>query len=70
MEPAAIFFLCVLYISFSPFPAWIAARKGRSYWEWFIFSVLFWPIALIAAFIHPPMPGSPLTRILMLRRRR
>ncbi len=45
--------------------AWIAYRKGRSYFVWWMFAELVWPIALIAALClrrKPEQVGSPGTR--------
>lgn len=47
-------------------PAWIAARKGRQFTDWWLFGIGLFPIAIIAALLihpseaaHPPLPHTP-----------
>jgi hypothetical protein len=32
-------------------PAWIAARKGRGFWTWYVFGLLLWIVAVPAALL-------------------
>ena len=45
-----ILFLCV-WIAIAFWPARVAARKGHSFFGYFLFSLLFFPAALIAAYV-------------------
>ena len=43
--------LAIIWIALAFWPARVAARKGHSYLGYFIFSVIFWPAALIVAYL-------------------
>ena len=43
--------LAIVWVAIAFWPARIAARKGHSFLGYFIFSVFFFPAALIAAFM-------------------
>jgi len=40
-----------LWIMLAFWPARVAGRKGHSFWGYFILSLLFFPLALILAFV-------------------
>jgi hypothetical protein len=46
----AIVFLCI-WIALAFWPARVAARKGHSFLGYFIFSLFFFPLALIVAYV-------------------
>ena len=48
----SIIFL-IIWIAIAFLPARIAARKGHSFLGYFLFSLVFFPAALIVAFIVP-----------------
>ena len=54
--------LCaVIWIAIAFWPARVAARKGHSFIGYFIFSLFFFPAALIVAYLVPyrtPVPAS------------
>ncbi len=43
--------LLVLWIAIAFWPARVAARKGHSFLGYFIFSLFFFPLALLAAYL-------------------
>ena len=50
-----LWILCaVIWIAIAFWPARVAGRKGHSFIGYFIFSVLFFPAALIVAYLVPP----------------
>jgi len=51
-----VFFLIWVAVAFGP--ARVAARKGRSFFDYFILSVIFFPAALILAYlVHDRRPA-------------
>ena len=44
-------FLSVIWIALAFWPARVAGRKGHSFIGYFIFSLFFWPAALIVAYL-------------------
>ena len=46
----AILFLCI-WVALAFWPARVAARKGHSFLGYFIFSLFFFPAALITAYV-------------------
>jgi hypothetical protein len=40
-----------VWIAIAFWPARVAARKGHSFFGYFIFSLIFFPVALIAAYV-------------------
>ena len=38
------------WVTLASWPARVAARKGYSFWGYFMFSLFVWPVALIAAY--------------------
>lgn len=54
---AGLVFLC-LWIALAFWPARVARRKGHSFLGYFIFSLFFFPLALIMAYgVHDRRPG-------------
>ena len=50
-----LWILCVLiWIAIAFWPARVARRKGHSFIGYFIFSLFFFPAALIVAYLVPP----------------
>jgi hypothetical protein len=53
----AIVFLCI-WVALAFWPARVAARKGHSFAGYFILSLFFFPLALLAAYmVHDRTPG-------------
>ena len=53
----AIVFLCI-WVALAFWPARVAARKGHSFAGYFIFSLFFFPLALLMAYmVHDRTPG-------------
>ena len=44
----------VIWIAIAFWPARVAGRKGHSFTGYFIFSLFFFPAAIIAAYLVPP----------------
>jgi hypothetical protein len=44
-------FLIIVWIAIAFWPARVAARKGHSFFGYFILSLIFFPLALIAAYM-------------------
>ena len=54
-----LWILCVvLWIAIAFWPARVAGRKGHSFIGYFIFSVFFFPAALIVAYLVPPRAAA------------
>ena len=47
----------LIWVAIAFWPSRVAQRKGRSYWLFFIFSLIFFPGAIIAAYVLPPKRG-------------
>ena len=45
--------LIIIWIAIAFWPARVAARKGHSFWGYFLFSLIFFPAALIVAYMVP-----------------
>jgi hypothetical protein len=43
--------LAIIWICLAFWPARVAGRKGHSFLGYFIFSLFFWPVALIVAYL-------------------
>jgi hypothetical protein len=41
----------IIWIAIAFWPARVAGRKGHSFFGFFIFSLIFWPAALITAYL-------------------
>ncbi len=51
--------LCaVIWVAIAFWPARVAGRKGHSFIGYFIFSVFFFPAALIVAYLVPPRAAA------------
>ena len=48
--PGSILFL-VIWIAIAFWPARVAARKGHSFFGYFVFSLVFFPLALLVAYM-------------------
>jgi hypothetical protein len=46
-----IVLLAIVWVALAFWPARVAARKGHSFLGYFIFSLFFWPAALIVAYV-------------------
>jgi hypothetical protein len=44
-------FLFVIWIAIAFWPARVAARKGHSFFLFFLFSIFFFPLALLTAYL-------------------
>jgi len=44
-------FMVVVWVAIAFWPARVADRKGHSFWGYFIFSLFFFPAALIVAYV-------------------
>lgn len=51
-------FIAVLWIAIAFWPARVAERKGHSFFGYFLFSLLFFPAALIVAYMVRPRPAA------------
>lgn len=41
----------IIWVTLAFWPARVAGRKGHSFFGYFIFSLIFWPAALIVAYL-------------------
>jgi hypothetical protein len=48
------FMFVVVWVAIAFWPARVAARKGHSFFGYFLFSLLFFPAALIVAYLVKP----------------
>ena len=58
--------LAVIWIAIAFWPARVAGRKGHSFIGYFIFSLFFFPAAIIAAYLVPDrteVPGGARTAV-------
>ena len=46
-------FMIIVWVAIAFWPARVAARKGHSFLGYFIFSLVFFPLALIVAYLVP-----------------
>ncbi len=53
------FVAVIIWIAIAFWPARVAARKGHSFFWFFIFSLVIWPVALIVAYVIKPAAGAP-----------
>lgn len=51
MDFILIVIAAIVWIALAFWPARVAARKGHSFLGYFIFSLFFWPAALIVAYV-------------------
>jgi len=49
----------VIWIAIAFWPARVAARKGHSFFGYFIFSLIFFPLALLVAYMVSDRTASP-----------
>ncbi len=47
------FMVLVCWLALAFWPARVAARKGRSFWGYFLLSIFFWFITLIVVYVQP-----------------
>ena len=50
--------IAAIWVALAFWPARVADRKGHSFWGYFIFSLIFFPAALIVAYMVSPRTGS------------
>jgi len=50
MRPIAWVILAIIWIAIALWPARVASRKGHSFLGFFVLSLFFWPLTLIAAY--------------------
>jgi hypothetical protein len=43
--------IIIIWIAIAFWPARVAGRKGHSFWGYFIFSLIFFPLAIIMAYV-------------------
>ncbi len=58
--------IAVVWIAIAFWPARVAGRKGHSFFGYFIFSLIIFPVALIAAYMvgdRVPVPGRERTAV-------
>lgn len=51
----------IIWIAIAFWPARVAARKGHSFFWFFVFSLVFFPLALIVAYVIRPAGPKPPT---------
>jgi hypothetical protein len=49
----------VIWIALAFWPARVAARKGHSFFGYFVFSLIFFPLALLVAYMVSDRTASP-----------
>jgi hypothetical protein len=54
------FFALVVWIAIAFWPARVAARKGHSFFGYFLFSLIFFPAALLVAYMVSDRTASAL----------
>jgi hypothetical protein len=55
----AIAFVCI-WVALALWPAGVAARKGHSFFWYFVFSLIFFPLALLTAYLVGDRSGPAL----------
>ena len=50
--------LVIIWLAIAFWPARVAARKGHSFFGYFVFSLIFFPAALIVAYMVQDRSGS------------
>lgn len=48
----------IIWIAIAFWPARVAGRKGHSFLGYFVFSLFFFPLALLVAYLSPDRGGS------------
>ena len=43
--------IIIIWVAIAFWPARVAGRKGHSFWGYFIFSLIFFPLAIIMAYV-------------------
>jgi hypothetical protein len=51
MSPVLTVLFVIIWVALALWPARVAARKGHSFLGYFLFSVVFFPLALITAYV-------------------
>jgi hypothetical protein len=51
MDLVLVVILAIIWVALAFWPARVAGRKGHSFLGYFIFSLFFWPAALIVAYL-------------------
>ncbi len=52
----------IIWVAIAFWPARVAARKGHSFFGYFLFSLVFFPLALIVAYMVDDKPVSEASR--------
>lgn len=53
----------LIWIAIAFWPARVAGRKGHSFWGYFIFSLVFFPLALIVAYVVKDQSHTASSRV-------
>ncbi len=48
----------LIWLAIAFWPARVAARKGHSFFWFFVFSLVFFPLALLVAYVIAPAKGA------------
>ena len=48
----------LIWLAIAFWPARVAARKGHSFFWFFVFSLVFFPLALLVAYVIAPAQGA------------
>lgn len=51
--------VAIIWIAIAFWPARVAARKGHSFFGYFLFSLVFFPLALIVAYMSQDRTAAP-----------
>jgi hypothetical protein len=43
--------IIIIWVAIAFWPARVAGRKGHSFWGYFVFSLVFFPLAIIMAYV-------------------
>ena len=43
--------LIIIWVAVAFWPARVAGRKGHSFWGYFVFSLVFFPLAIVMAYV-------------------
>ena len=43
--------IIIIWVAIAFWPARVAGRKGHSFWGYFVFSLIFFPLAIIMAYV-------------------
>jgi hypothetical protein len=43
--------IIIIWVAIAFWPARVAGRKGHSFWGYFVFSLIFFPLAIVMAYV-------------------